>query len=271
MRDASAGRAEPIRLILGAIAAAAILLGIGYLLDVPAATDTWPYEVTRITYVFLAAVTIAFAVPVAWVAWTGDLAALAGIGVTVAVAYGLFSVVVLTLVGGDSRLVFNLVLGVAVAAIGAVGFRVGVRRAPLDARVTPQWVRAVFVALAVILILGGGAMLLRVPNVLPWNVDLETQQLVGTLFVGDAAYFLYAAARPAWPHAAGAWLAFLAYDVILAIPLVNHFAVVRDEHRLGLVLYVAVVASTLVLSLYSLAIDRRTRIVGPVGTAVRPA
>jgi hypothetical protein len=251
-----------LRVVLAAIAAAAILLGLGYLLNVPAATATWPFPVTRITYVFLAAVTIAFAVPVAWVAWTGDIAAITGVGLTVAVAYGLFSLVVITLIGANAALAVNLVLGAAVAVLGAVGFLIGRRRVPKDPRPTPQWVRAAFVVLAFILLLTGGAMLLRVPNILPWNVDLETQQLVGALFVGDAAYFLYAALRPAWPHAAGAWLAFLAYDVILIIPLVNHFAVVREEHRLGLLLYVAVVATTLVLSLYSLLVDRRTRIIG---------
>lgn len=250
-----------LRWLLAAIAAASILLGLGYLFDVAFATNTWPFDVTRITYVFLAAVTIAFATPVAWVAWTGDIAALAGIGLTVAVAYGLFSLVVLTLVGGDPRLLFNLVLGAIVAVAGALGFRVAVERAPLDTRPTPQWVRAAFLVLAGILVLTGGAMLLRVPNILPWNVDLSTQQLVGALFVGDAAYFLYAVARPVWPNAAGAWLAFLAYDVILLIPLINHFAIVRDEHRLGLMLYVGVVVVTLVLSAFSLLLDPRTRIV----------
>jgi hypothetical protein len=167
----------------------------------------------------------------------------------------------------------NLALAAAVAVIGAVGFVVGRTRAPLDRRITPQWVRVAFVILAGILIVTGGAMILRVPNILPWNVDLETQQLVGALFVGDAAYFGYAALRPAWPNAAGAWLAFLAYDLILAIPLLNHFAVVREEHRIGLVLYVAVVLTTLVLSAYSLFVDRRTRIVGarvPATVGSRP-
>lgn len=273
MREGWTEPAGRLRLVIAAIAAAALLLGLGYLLDVPAATATWPFPVTRITYVFLAAVTIAFAVPVAWVAWTGDNAALAGIGLTVAVAYGLFSLVVLTLIGGNSGLIVNLALAAIVAVVGAIGFAVGRRRAPVDTRVTPQWVRAVFVALAAILLVTGGLMLLRVPNILPWNVDLETQQLVGALFVGDAAYFLYAVLRPVWPNAAGAWLAFLVYDLILAVPLLNHFAVVREQHRVGLVLYVAVVLTTLVLSAYSLLVDRRTRIVGagaPAAIGSRP-
>lgn len=265
-----AGRDTTLRGLLAVIASAAFVLGLGYLLDIPAATDTWPFEVTRITYLFLAAVTIAFAAPVAWVAWTGDLAALGGIGLTVAIAYGLFSLVILTLVGGDSRLVFNLALGAAVAVIGAAGFVIGVRRVPVDPRVTPRWVRAAFVGLAAVLILGGGAMVLRVPDVLPWNVDLATQQLVGAIFIGDAAYFLYAVIRPALPNAAGAWLAFLVYDLILVIPLVNHFAVVRDQHRAGLALYVAVVVATLVLSFFALAIDRRTRILGTSAGSGQP-
>lgn len=258
-----------LRLLLAVIAGAAMLLGLGYLLDAPVATDTWPFEVTRLTYVFLGAVTIAFAAPVAWVAWTGDIAAISGVGLTVAVAYGLFSLVVLTHVSGDSRLLFNLVLGAAVAVLGAVGFVVGVRREPIDRRVTPGWIRVVFVVLAAILVLTGAAMLLRVPNILPWNVDLETQQLVGALFAGDAAYFAYAVLRPAWSNAAGAWLAFLLYDVILVIPLVIHLDTVRPEHRLGLVLYLAVVGSTLAMSLYSLMINPRTRIVATDAMARR--
>ena len=250
------------RWALVAVVAGATVMGIGYLLDVPAATATWPYPVTRITFAFLAAVAIAFAAPVAWVAWTEDIAAIAGVGLTIAVAFGLFAVVLLTLVPGDARLAATLALALVVAGVGAVGFLAGMRRASIDPRVTPPITRAVFVGLAAILILSGCAMLLRVPDVLPWRVDLDTQQLIGALFVGDAAYFLYAAARPAWSNAAGAWLAFLAYDVVLAIPLLSHLRVVAPEHLLGLQLYLAVVFGTLVLSAYQLLVDPRTRIIG---------
>ena len=141
------------------------------------------------------------------------------------------------------------------------GFIFGANRPPKDQRVTPMWVRAVFGVFAALLILTGGALMLRA-NILPWDIDPESAQLIGALFVGNAAIFVWAAARPAWTHATAAWLAFIVYDVLLVLPLVSHLSDVKPEHQLSLWLYLGVLVVSFVGGVYALFVDPRTRIVG---------
>lgn len=263
MPEATRGRETRIRWLLAGMAAAVAMLGLAILASVPVATGAWPYTLEVLSYQFLAAVVLALAASLAWVAWSGELSALAGIGLTVAVSFGLMAVVLLTLVGGESRLLVNLLLIAGVAALGVGGFQFGARRKPHDQRVTPAWARAFLGVLAVTLLLTGIAMLLRTPDIMPWAIDRASMQLIGALFVGDAAFFLYAVARPAWPNAAAAWLAFVVYDIVIVAPLLQHFSAVQDQQRLSLTVHVAVVLATLLVGLFALFVNRSTRIVGP--------
>ena len=190
-------------------------------------------------------------------------------GLTVAVSYALFSLMILTDDSGPNQGIWlNLALAVGVALIGVAGFIFGANRPPKDQRVTPMWVRAVFGVFAALLILTGGALMLRAGNVLPWDIDPESAQLIGALFVGNAAIFLWAAARPAWTHATAAWLAFIVYDVLLVLPLVSHLSDVKPEHQLSLWLYLGVLVVSFVGGVYALFVDPKTRIVGePPGAA----
>jgi hypothetical protein len=262
MSGARQARDMRIRLILIAVAIPALLLGLGFIVNLPQVTAGWPFPVTRLTHLFLAAVSFAFAAPVLWAAWTWDFAGVAGVGLTVAVSYALFSLIIVTLIGPNQGIWLNLVLAIAVALIGFGGFVFGANREPKDRRVTPMWVRALFGVFAALLILSGGAMMLRVANILPWAVDPESAQLVGALFVGNSAIFLWAIARPVWTHATAAWLAFIVYDIFLVLPLVTHLSDVLPEHTLGLWLYLGVLVVSFVGGVYALFIDPKTRIMG---------
>jgi hypothetical protein len=262
MSGAQQARDMRIRLILIVIVIPAVLLGLGFILNLPPVTGGWPFPVSRLTHLFLAAVSFAFAAPMLYAIWRWDFAAVAGVGLTVAVSYALFSVMILTMIGPNQGIWLNLVLAIAVALAGFGGFLFGANRVPKDQRVTPMWVRALFGVFAALLILSGGAMMLRVSNILPWAVDPESAQLIGALFVGNAAIFLWAMARPVWTHAIATWLAFIVYDIFLVLPLVMHLSDVLPEHTLGLWLYIGVLVVSFVGGIYALFIDPKTRIVG---------
>ena len=264
-------RDRRIRYILIAVAIPALLLGLGFIVNLPPVTGGWPCVATRLTYLFLAAVSFAFAAPVFWAAWKWDFAAVAGVALTVAVCYVLFSIMILTMIGPNQGIWLNLILAIGVALAGFGGFIFGANRVPKDQRVTPMWVRALFGVFAALLIVSGGAMMLRTANILPWVVDAESAQLIGALFVGNSAIFLWAIARPVWTHATAAWLAFITYDLLLVLPLVTHLSDVQSEHTLGLWLYLGVLVVSFVAGVYALFIDPKLRIVGGPPPAPQPS
>lgn len=61
-------------------------------------------------------------------------------------------------------------------------------------------------------------------------------------------------------NAKGQLIAFLAYDLILIVPFIAHFADVLPDHRLNLIVYTSVLVSTGLLATYHLVLDRETRL-----------
>jgi len=111
----------------------------------------------------------------------------------------------------------------------------------------------------VLLFLLGVSLVLRMPDVLPWDIDLDNGTLVGWFFVGSGVYFAFALVRRAWPNATGQLAALLAYDVILALPLILHWPVAKPAHLLVLAMYIAVVVSSLVIGAYVFFVHPRYR------------
>jgi hypothetical protein len=83
--------------------------------------------------------------------------------------------------------------------------------------------------------------------------------MYGWIFLGAATYFIYGALRPMWGNAAGQLLGFLAYDAVLIVPFVRHFATVRPAHRLSLTIYVTVLCYSAIVAIISLIAMRRHR------------
>ncbi len=80
--------------------------------------------------------------------------------------------------------------------------------------------------------------------------------IYGWVFLGASAYFLYGVLRPSWQSAQGQLLGFLAYDLVLIQPFVAHLGNIKPEHRLSLIVYLAVIIYSGLLALYFLILAR---------------
>jgi hypothetical protein len=100
------------------------------------------------------------------------------------------------------------------------------------------------------------------PNVLPWDISAEGSVVYGWIFLGASCYFIFAVLRPRWENAAGQLMGFLAYDIILILPFINHFSDVRPEHLTSLIIYTIVVVYSALLAIYYLFVAPATRIFG---------
>jgi hypothetical protein len=145
----------------------------------------------------------------------------------------------------------------------SVGLFLATRRLPFrDGRRTPRPVRASFALFAAVLLLVGGALVLKRPNIFPWPIPPEQSVLYGWMFLGAMIYFLHGLFRPRWGNAVGQLVGFLAYDLVLIVPFVRHFAAVDPALRTNLILYVAVLVYSGALAGYYLFVDPQWRIVG---------
>jgi hypothetical protein len=66
--------------------------------------------------------------------------------------------------------------------------------------------------------------------------------------------------RPGWGNAGGLLASFLAYDVVLIVPLVQKLPTVVPELRLNLILYIAVLIYSGGLAIYYLFVNKGTRV-----------
>lgn len=249
-----------IRAAVLAAGLGAAVLSAGFLLRWPIATATWPVSVTPITYTFLAAYVLGSVAALLWVAATVEMSGLRGIGLTTAVAYGSMAAVLVGMVGARPELIVNVVAAIGLCLGGIVALAFGLRQPVRDRRLTPGPLRVACLIIAVALLTLGVPLVLRVPDVMPWTLDLDSGALIGCLFLGSAAYFAYGALRPAWPNAAGPLAALLAYDLVLTLPLVAHFPIAQPQHVTVLVLYITVLVSTAVLGAYVFLVDRHRRV-----------
>ena len=88
----------------------------------------------------------------------------------------------------------------------------------------------------------------------------ELSTFFGFLFLGSAAYFWYGLRRPASDNAIGQLAAFLAYDIVMIVPLVQRLPTVEPAQALSLWLYVAVVVGSAVIATWYLLLDPRWRL-----------
>jgi hypothetical protein len=215
---------------------------------------------TTLTNQFLGSVAFAYAAAALWIAWSDELAAFAGAGLTIIVvsigaavghisASGLGTVDVAVALGGVAA---GVITGAAVRFTTRLPFR--------DRRPTPRYVRAAFVVYVIVLVGAGLPIALAVPNVLPWHLGSNGQAMVGWIFLADALYFGYGAIRPRWGNAVGQLLAFLAYDVALIVPILVHVGNVDPAQTMSLIGYIGVLVVSGAIAIYAFTLDGRTRI-----------
>lgn len=253
-----------VGLILAALIPATLILFVlvsGFLAQVSWATDLWPWPAKPLSYIFIASILAAIAVPMLWIALTGEAAAIRAGALDLTVMYGGMFVYVLTLIGNphEPRL-WPYALAFGLATAGSAGAFFFARPIPwADPRPMPQPVRLSFGAFAVILI-GAGVALLLHANIFPWRLGPETSVMFGLIFLGAATYFIYGALDPHWGNAVGQLAGFLAYDLVLLSPFFGHFDSAQGGSLISLVIYVAFLVYSGALASYYLFASKATRI-----------
>jgi hypothetical protein len=245
----------------------------GFLAQVRWATDLWPWPAKPLSYIFIASILAAIAVPMLWIALAGEAAAIRAGALDLTVMYGGMFVYVLTLIGNprEPRL-WPYALAFGLAAAGSAGAFLFARSIPwADPRPMPQPVRLSFGAFAIILV-GAGVALLLHASVFPWRLGPETSVMFGLIFLGAATYFIYGVLDPHWGNAVGQLAGFLAYDLVLLAPFFQHFSIAQGGSLGSLIIYVAFLLYSGALASYYLFVSKATRIrLASIGSDSLPA
>jgi hypothetical protein len=240
----------------------AVALTIGFYFQIPAVTNLWMWQDGRLTYIFIASITAAIAAPVIWMGLMGEWGAVTGGALNLMIQSGGITLFLLQLEANDSeRSLLPHIFLFGVFTLINTGLLVWSLRYPIkDQRRIPRLVYAAFVVSVALLTIVAVLLLLKQPNVFPWRLKPETSVVIGWVFAGTVLYFAYPLVRRVWGNVTGQLLGFLAYDLILILPFLNHFNSVQPEQRLSLIVYTAVVISSAMLAIFYLFIYKPTRI-----------
>ena len=251
------------RALRTALLAASVIngvLAIAFVSQADWATDLWPFGTSRLTNIFIGSILAAIAAPIVLIVATREYGALRATSMFPVLMLGSIAVFLL-IEDGSEHLLEATVLGLA-AVFGAVVMRAG-RSIPLrDQRPAPTLVRVSYAVFAALLLLAGGLLVAGFDNVMPWPVDSDTGVAAGLVFLGAASSYIYGALRPMWSFVATPLLGFLVYDLVLIVPLVDHFSDVLDEQETSLIIYVAVLVYSGLLALWFLLVNPGTRLFG---------
>jgi uncharacterized membrane protein YidH (DUF202 family) len=246
-----------IFVILGSVS---FILTVGFCLQMPLLIGILPQAGSFPINTFLASITASIGASLLWIGFSGELGAVAGGAIDLVVFYaGLTIFQLLSARLGSQHLLAGVLLCL-VGVIVSLGIFLRFRRYPIeDSRLTPLPVRVSFGVFAIVLLLVGSALLLQVPNVFAWTLNPLSSALVGCFFLGSACYFLYGLMFPRWQNACGQLWSFLAYDIVLIVPLLFHFATVSSAQLPSLIVNTLILVYSAALALYYLLIKKETR------------
>lgn len=239
-----------------------LVLAFGFIFQLQFALTLWPWPDGRLSYLFIGSILAAVSAAAFWIGWTGEFGALP------AGSLNIFVIAVTTAIyffrlarDGRPELIPSGITGLVSAVVSGAAF-LWSRQLPLhDSRPTPALVRISFWIFVASLIFAGVALIFRLP-IFPWALNPDSSVIFGCIFLGDAFYFLYGLFRRRWHNALGQLLSFLAYDLVLIIPFLSLFQTVKPEHRLSLIVYVAILFYSSALAAYYLFINSQTRLTG---------
>jgi hypothetical protein len=250
-----------VRATFVGVGVAILVMSAGFVAQAPFATATWPWPDGRLSYLFIGSIGAALAMSFLWVGVTGELGVVAGGATTgVIMGGGMAGYLALQLGLGRASVLPNLVFLTAAAIVSAALFGWS-RRVPIgDRRRMAPFLRFCFVTFAAVLFLAATALVLRIPNVFPWTLNPDSSVMFGWTFYGNASYFTYTLLRDRWNMAGAVLLSFLGYDLVLIPPFLKLFGGIVPEHRLSLIVYLAVLLFSAAVAIYYLAINPKTRV-----------
>jgi hypothetical protein len=230
----------------------------------PLVVNIWPFEgTTPLTYIFIASIFAAAAASTLWPLLTGNDGALAGVALDYLVILAPMSVYIIWLgIGRDDggKLIYGAIC--AVGALFGLWLFLRARRIALDTTIPqPRPVRWSFIVFTVALIITSTRLFLQIPTI-PWKLTPELSVVVGLMFLGAAAYFIYSLILPSWANSGGQLSGFLAYDLVLIIPFLRTLPNVAPEFQTRLIVYTAVLVFSGLLAIYYLFINKPTRVFG---------
>jgi hypothetical protein len=254
---------KAVRIFLFFVCAVQLLFAIAFFFQMPLVTGLWPFPgTTPLTFMFISSIFAAAAASTFWVTATENFGALAGIGLDYLTILAPVSIYSFTL-GldngslGQAGYGFICIFG---ALFGLALFLWSVR-IPMDTSIPmPGLVRWSFVVFIIALLIVSTLLIFQVPNIIPWKITPQLSVVIGWMFMGAAAYFVYALLRPSWVNSAGQLCGFLAYDVVLIVPFLKRLPVIPPEQSLQMYIYTAVVVYSGLLAIYYLFINKNTRL-----------
>jgi hypothetical protein len=254
--------APTLRRVLWVVVVVQAALAAGFAFELDAALELWPFGGGQLTHIFVGSIFAAAAASTAWCVLNSSTRSLTGIALDYIVILAPLAVYSFTLAAGGTeprgRLAAFGVACVAVVAGGIALLRMTRRQPWRDPRPTPRLVLVSFAVFVVVLLFVSTSLLVR-RSPLPWPVTDEQSTVIGLMFVGAAAYFVYGLARPFWENAGGQLAGFLAYDAVLIWPFLKRLPDVAPEFRLELWVYTAVVVYSAIVAIVYLALHPVTR------------
>ena len=225
-------------------------------------TTLSPWEDGRLSYIFLASMSAAFAGVLLWIARSGDLSGWKGAALDGGLSFPLIAIALVVIgIRDDNGEALFAATGAASVGLIFLAILIWTHHTPfVDRRPVPRLVRISFAIFVVGLVTAGSGLLLRAEHIFPWPLKPESSVIFGLLFAGSAAYYAYGFARPVWSNAYGQLAAFLAYDLVLIVPFARHFDDVQPAHRLSLIVYMAVLCYSGLLAGYYLFVDPDARL-----------
>lgn len=234
----------------------------GFLLGHLDVLALWPWPDERLSYVFVASILAAIGAPVLWMGLSGELAAMRGVSLGFTVA--LSGLAIALLLFGESVSEIISVKSFLIIAILAVLFSmlllmIFANLSFIDRRRAPRLLRASFLLFFLLLVGAGIALIMHYGIMFPWPLKLQTSAVFGWVFLGAAAYFLYGFLQPAVANVKGQLIGILACSLVLFMPFLQYFDVVKPEYQLSLYVYAGVLVYGTLLSLYFLLIHPEMR------------
>lgn len=247
---------------LMALGFAFLVLAAGFVLRMPWATGLWPEGgpwISPLSFLFVGSMLGAVGAAAVYAAWTGDPRAAAGGSIALLVIYVAMAVATAVYwADGRSSLGSHVVVFALAAIVVAMIARASLAAPRTDPEPVPPLVRIASVIFALVLIVTGASLILRLPNVFPWPLMPLSSVLYGCMFLGFAANYGYVAWRGSMREAKVSLVGFAVYDLILIVPFIRHFATVAPQMQTSLIVYTGVLVFSAIVAAYCFAVAGRS-------------